>query len=74
MNFQEEGSGMHNYSVGSDHYISGDETVIVKEELPELYKWLNDDREESAEYAGIAKELLCDWTFDADDGAVLVRK
>ena len=73
---QEEGFGMHNYSIGEDHYISGDETVIVKEELTQdkIVKWLNDDREESAEYAGIAKSLLCEWEFDAEGGAVLVRK
>ena len=71
---QEEGYGMHNYSVGSEHGISGDETVIVENELTDLYKWLNDDRKESADYAGIAKELLCDWALDAEKGAVLVRK
>ena len=70
----EDGFGMHNYSVGKEHYISGDETVITEEELKELYIWLNDDRKESAENAGIAKELLCDWTLDAHKGAVLVRK
>ncbi len=70
----EEGFGMHNYSVGKEHYISGDETVITEEELAELHTWLNDDRKESAKNAGIAKELLCDWTLDAHKGAVLARK
>lgn len=73
---QEDGYGMHNYSIGSEHHISGDETIIVKSELTEdsIVKWLNEDREESAKYAQIAKSLLCNWEFDTKNGAVLVKK
>ena len=70
---QEAGYGMNNYSVGSDHLVSGDETIIVKSELSELHKWLNDGRVESADYAGIAKSMLCEWKADEHKGAVLVR-
>lgn len=70
----DDGFGIHNYSVGKEHYVSGDETIIVESELAGLAEWLNDDRSESASLAGVAKELLCDWQADADKGAVLVRK
>lgn len=70
----DEGFGIHNYSVGKEHYVSGDETIIVESELAKLAEWLNNDRSESASLAGVAKELLCDWQADADKGAVLVRK
>lgn len=71
---QKDGFGVHNYSIGKDHYVSGDETVIVEKELKDISGWLNNDRAESATLAGIASELLCDWAPDADKGAVLVRK
>ncbi len=73
---QPDGFGIHNYSIGKEHYVSGDETIITSEELTEdsIVKWLNDNRNESASLAGIASELLCDWEFDAENGAVLVRK
>ena len=73
---QPEGFGIHNYSIGKEHYVSGDETVITSEELTEdsIVKWMNDNRLESASFAGISAELLCDWEYDAENGAVLVRK
>ena len=72
----EDGTGLNNYSIGKEHYVSGDETIIVKDELTEdkIVKWLNDDRSESAKAAGVAVSLLCDWEFDAEKGAVLVRE
>ncbi len=71
---QTDGFGIHNYSIGKDHYVSGDETVVTKEELEGLSGLLNNDRAESASLAGIASELICDWAPDAENGAVLVRK
>ncbi len=73
---QSEGFGIHNYSIGKEHYVSGDETIITSEELTEdaVVKWLNDNRNESASLAGVAESLLCDWEYDAENGAVLVRK
>ena len=72
-----EGSkSLNNYSIGNEHYVSGDETVISEDELTEecIVKWLNDDRAESAEVSGIEPSLLCEWEYDAENGAVLVRK
>jgi len=71
---QTDGFGIHNYSIGKDHYVSGDETVIVKEELKDISDRLNNDRAESASLAGIASELLCDWEPDDNTGAILVKK
>lgn len=71
---QTDGLGIHNYSIGKDHYVSGDETVIVKDELRDLPGWLNNDRAESAYLAGVSSELLCEWTSDAKSGAVLAKK
>lgn len=73
---QPEGYGIHNYSVGAEHYVSGDETIVVKDELSAdgLVKQLNEDRAESAKQTGIALNLLCDWEYDEKRGAVLVRK
>lgn len=72
----ENGFGIHNYSVGKEHYISGDETVIIPDEKTEdkLVKWLNEDRAESAKLTGVALGLLCRWEYDEEKGAVLVRK
>ncbi len=72
----EDGTGLNNYSIGKEHYVSGDETIIVKDELAEdcIVKWLNDGRNKSAKTAGVAVSLLCDWEFDAQKGAVLVRR
>lgn len=72
----EAGTGLNNYSIGKEHYVSGDETIIVKDELTEdcIVKWLNDGRNKSAKTAGVAVSLLCDWEFDAEKGAVLVRR
>lgn len=69
-------NALNNYSIGEEHYISGDETVITPDELTEdcIVKWLNDDKIESAEAAGVIASLLCDWEYDAENGAVLVRK
>lgn len=73
---QPDGYGIHNYSVGQEHYVSGDETIVAKDELTEekIVKWLNENREESAKKTGVALRLLCDWEYDEKLGAVLVRK
>ena len=70
-----EGQGMNNYSLGKENYVSGDETILSREDVTEdLAQWLNTKRTESAEFAGIAPSLLCDWEYDSTTGAVLVRK
>ncbi|MBQ7399960.1 MAG: alkaline phosphatase [Clostridia bacterium] len=73
---QDGGTGIHNYSVGEEYKVDGDETIIKKDELTQdgIVKRLNNDRSESACVAGIAKSLLCDWEYNENTGAVLVRK
>ncbi|MBQ8758801.1 MAG: hypothetical protein IJZ20_03815, partial [Clostridia bacterium] len=73
---QDGGTGIHNYSVGEEYKVDADETIIKKDELTQdgIVKWLNNDRSESACVAGIAKSLLCDWEYNENTGAVLVRK
>lgn len=71
---QPDGSGLNNYSTGKEHKVEGDVTFVSDAEYKELYKKLNNDKVRSASFAGVTKELLCDWEYNEKTGASLVKK
>lgn len=70
---QPDGSGLNNYVTSKERKVEADVTFVTEGEFTEFYKYLNEDKIASASLAGITKELLCDWEYNKNTGASLIR-